>query len=567
MGDRECGYRDIINFSREQLIDYHNKEIGQTTDLKKLVTERLRKTILTHIFKKVSINISETEAPLLLQEFNVKPHNGHQRRLGQLKTIFMATSKCQQRVFDLCEEREFDSNDVIKEQLKAVAPAQISRLLNMFKVKPHPGISRRRAQLGSLLQKNPDCQIKFQEVLHNIRERGPEVHVTNHTYKNDFFPQNMEEIQTNMAMVKEVREWRNQHLKTGNFHLKSDILPCPLLEAGASMHKELNDIKWKECKVCLEHWPDLEVGPKSGKCTRCANERLPGGIPQTFSQENDMYPGQQPECLKILNTVETAAISLICPVLSIYKLKYGSTGLKGHSLSFHQNIQEFINALPRRPEDLPIIVIKAPFQKIPLTANRFHILKALEFLKQNNPDYANIVIDMQSISMYPDNSQSQVDNLRYLDSDVQNASAQEPVPADRNTENQTDLDNHADLEDNDLVETVAPTEVPTLPVYDQIRLQLGVTEEHPPVMDWPTRKVQPASEWEPGYFSKSFPNLFPFGTGDITKARVGKNPEFLQYIRHLTRLKNSSFAADPRFILHAISMYRRHKALTLGMFS
>ena len=437
----------------------------------------------------------------------------------------------------------------------------------MFKVKPQPGISRRRAQLGSLLQKNPDCQIKFQEVLHNIRERGPEIHVTNHTYVNDFFPQNMEEIQTNMAMVKEVREWRNQHLKAGNFHLKSDILPCPLLEAGASMHKELNDIKWKECKVCLEHWPDLEVGPKSGKCTRCANERLPGGIPATFSKENDMHPGQQPECLKLLNTVETAAISLICPVLSIYKLKYGSTGLKGHSLSFHQNIQEFINALPRRPEDLPIIVIKAPFQKIPLTANRFHILNALEFLKQNNPDYANIVIDMQSISMYPDNSHSQVDNLRYLDSDVQNASALEPVPADRNTENHADLDNHADLEDNDLVETVAPTEVPTLPVYDQIRLQLGVTEEHPPVMDWPTRKVQPASEWEPGYFSKSFPNLFPFGTGDITKARVGKNPEFLQYIRHLTRLKNNSFAADPRFILHAISMYRRHKALTLGMFS
>ena len=106
-----------------------------------------------------------------------------------------------------------------------------------------------------------------------------------------------------------------------------------------------------------------------------------------------MDPGQQPECLKILNTVEVAAISLRCPMLCVYKLKGGATGLKGHSISFPQDVQGFVNRLPRRPEDLPIVIIKAPKQQVPLRADRIKMLNALEFLIGNNPHYADITID------------------------------------------------------------------------------------------------------------------------------------------------------------------------------
>ena len=165
-------------------------------------------------------------------------------------------------------------------------------------------------------------------------------------------------------------------MREGKFQMMNKDVTNPILEAGKSLHEDLGHIRWGECNICMERWPDMKVGPQSGKCQRCASERLPQGIPPTFSQANDMDPGIQPECLKRLTSVETAAISLICPVLSIYKLRYGATGLKGHSISFHQNVQEFVYRLPRRPEDLPIIMIKAPNQDIPLKANRYHILEA-----------------------------------------------------------------------------------------------------------------------------------------------------------------------------------------------
>ena len=192
----------------------------------------------------------------------------------------------------------------------------------------------------------------------------------------------------------------------------------------------------------------MKTGPRSQKCTRCANERLPHGIPATFSRENDMDPGIQPECLRILNTVETAAISLICPMLCIYKLRGGGSGLRGHSVSFHQNVQQFINRLPRRPEDLPYIVIKAPNQSMPLTANRHHIYDALVFLKRNNPEYAKITIDMDNISQYPEDSSSPVQNIPTCDS--------EPCLSDVNAmpateENTPNIDSHADLDTDEMV--------------------------------------------------------------------------------------------------------------------
>jgi hypothetical protein len=74
---------------------------------------------------------------------------------------------------------------------------------------------------------------------------------------------------------------------------------------------------------------------------RCAQERTLPGIPKLFSEENDKDPGEHPDCLRIVNSVEVAAISRIFPVLSIYKLKGGATALKGHSISFEQDVQEF----------------------------------------------------------------------------------------------------------------------------------------------------------------------------------------------------------------------------------
>ena len=561
-------FKDIKEMTRDQLLSYINSTIGDKSSLSKQNTAQLRKSVLNVMLDNKLKDVTSSEARNILTMFNVVPQNSLNRILKQIKSLAKVNKDTQNILEKLLQQKDAatimtpEENNNWEENISKLTPNELKHILISFQVKPQNGLKRSFTQLNKILKNNIECQQMTKEILRNKRPNEETGTISSQViYENDFYPANISEIEVNKINLRKIREWRLENLISGQFFFKSDILSCPIRVAGVEMHEELNRITLRQCKTCLEEWPDLEVGPKNGKCKRCAQERLPPEIPPTFSPENNMHPGQQPECLKILNTVETAAISLICPQMSIYKLKYGSTGLKGHSISFYQNIQEFVNILPRRPECLPIIVIKAPNQKVPLSANRFHILSALQFLIRYNPDYKNIKIDMNNISSYPDNSQSEVENIRILDVEPENVPRKDPV-----TSGDGNSDNHADLDDSDLVETVAPTEVPTLPISDQIRLGIGTTEvpTDPQVIKWPTREIQPASEWEPGFFSKSFPNLFPYGTGDITKSRVGKRPEFLQYIRHLTRLKNNSFAADQRFILHVINMYRRHKALTLG---
>ena len=82
-------------------------------------------------------------------------------------------------------------------------------------------------------------------------------------------------------------------------------------------------------------------------------------------------------------------------------------------------------------------------------------------------------------------------------------------------------------------------------------------------VQWPKRDKDPASEFQTGYFCKAFPDLFPFGKGDITKARLKKNPSLRAYFVNLLQV-DRRFASHHSFVFAATNMLRRHMALTLG---
>ena len=600
-------YPDFSTMARPAILEYCTVNFPSVSKQQNI--EKLRSTVYNKVFSTLIKGLGEKQLRELFQKLDIKANLKKENLCGQLSQYFkrnkskkntiinylaninsphintemtglpdienmtrdMILEYCQENVPTVKPNKETSQlrstvfNHVFSSILQTVDGNQLETILRYYGMEPDNHKPRRKGQLKSFFQKS-DCRTKIlnfvQQSSHNQIFDEP-VHTS--SYTNNFFPSNIAEIMENKKKLKAIRQERVKDLLNGTFSLTSEIQPNPIFEAGKEMCRELNDISWGECITCEERWPGMETGPRSQKCKRCANERLPPGVPATFSRLNDMHPGVQPECLRILNTVEVAAISLICPMLCIYKLRGGGSGLRGHSVSFPQDVQQFVNRLPRRPEDLPYIVFKAPNQSIPLTANRHHIYNALVFLKQSNPDYAKIVIDMENVSQYPVDSSTPVQNIPTIDS--------EPCLSDVNAvpateENPPIIDSHADQDTDEMVETVAQCGVQTSAMYDQIRRVLVPDQQRSsqqqPTIDWPPRDNQPASEWEPGFFSKSFPNLFPYGTADITKPRIGKKPEFMAYIRHLSRLADNRFAKDHRFLLHVTSMHMRHKALTLG---
>ena len=72
------------------------------------------------------------------------------------------------------------------------------------------------------------------------------------------------------------------------------------------------------------------------------------------------------------------------------------------------------------------------------------------------------------------------------------------------------------------------------------------------------------SEFTEGFFTMSYPELFPNAVGDITLPTRGKKPSELEWLRHLIRFHDRRFSLHPTFVMTVVNRLQRHQALTVG---
>ena len=203
-----------------------------------------------------------------------------------------------------------------------------------------------------------------------------------------------------------------------------------------------------------------------------------------------------------------------------------STKCRGHCLSLHQDIQELATQLPRCPSDLPIFVMKKKGEMIEdkrFKVNRKHLLEALMYLKEINPFYRDIKINTQNASLYPSNGILQ---------DVPQIEADMP-------------DEEASAAKEDFVEEPSSTvdmPIPGFTIQENLGHAVAQSTSNERNRErsellFPTRQGVTASEFEPGYYTKCFLDLFPDGKGDITNPRVGKNPPMKDYFQYLLQTR------------------------------
>ena len=296
----------------------------------------------------------------------------------------------------------------------------------------------------------PDCLLERVHICleDEIYDEGEQYFEGNHAqpeiYKwtNDFFPSDKDaaEMDTNIRLLADYRRERLRRLNSGDYSL-DNMPPNPILEAGFSMHSDLAKLEWSTCIICNERWL-VPVSPRAKKCNRCRREKKKQGLPPMFSAANDMHASPSPACLQVLNQIEQACVARLAVVMRIYHVSCGGMYMKGHCISFNNDLPEFINRmlqLPPLPHQLPIIAIVAPGQPVPIRANRNKILTALLWLKENNPYYEDLEIDAAALALYPDNDNDLVQGINYIeDPTIRNAPV-DPTSVYIETEHDIDL--------------------------------------------------------------------------------------------------------------------------------
>ena len=98
-------------------------------------------------------------------------------------------------------------------------------------------------------------------------------------------------------------------------------------------------------------------------------------------------------------------IARACPIMCVYRKHGGQRGYRGHVLNLPQDIQGFLNRLPRNIAHLPYLIIRrhgTDNTRRDCTVKRQKVLQAIMWLQANNPFYADVAIGYESLQRLPE---------------------------------------------------------------------------------------------------------------------------------------------------------------------
>jgi hypothetical protein len=128
-------------------------------------------------------------------------------------------------------------------------------------------------------------------------------------------------------------------------------------------------------------------------CKRCSIDK---NIIKLYSEDNNMDPKPSPPEMSDLTVIEQQLISRISPCINVHLLNHGGIGSSGHCVTFPQEVNEPAKIFPRLPKEIEVLKVKKQGQKDTskdLVVRRYKVQNALNFLKTNNPAFADIIRD------------------------------------------------------------------------------------------------------------------------------------------------------------------------------
>lgn len=272
-------------------------------------------------------------------------------------------------------------------------------------------------------------------------------------------------------------------------------------------------------------------------------------------------------------------IQRISPFVPLHHIKRGTFGLRGHVCAFEQDLNEFLQRLPRTRDDTSLLkVVQSIKAEIgngdASTSKCFRVRKlkvktALQWLKTNNPLYSDIIISMDALDwidgeegylegheIHTEKMNTKADhNAKNADLGPAIAQTMDPMGQGDNIEafGYIDEGGKAGLSDEDRE------------INNELREAVGnMKNQSDIVVDWPAVKDQAISEYgNTKIFCLAFPWLFPGGIGDV-KDFPGNNIK--DWGQMMLYYEDGRFAKDKIFCFYAMNYIIRQRNSTSGSF-
>ena len=182
--------------------------------------------------------------------------------------------------------------------------------------------------------------------------------------------------------------------------------------------------------------------------------------------------------------------------MSLYRLPHGRYAYSGHVINLPQDVASFANSLPRLPSELNIIVVRkegAANTHRDFRVRRGVVLHALHWLLANNRYYLNVRINIDALTLLPEDG-----NLNGLHSITLNSTIDDPEPL--SAQNEDPYDEHLSV-------SFVPSTTQRMTEQETVRQSVQERQPHqqqvaPPMVSWPPSGATPINEFNTeGYIS------------------------------------------------------------------
>ena len=285
-------------------------------------------------------------------------------------------------------------------------------------------------------------------------------------------------------------------------------------------------------------------------CEGCRRMIRKGKVPR-LALANNLWIGRVPEELKNLRYVEKILVSRVRHTCAYVKVASGMHKMKANVVAFESPIPKIYAILPPPREDLDevlAILFTGPskptpqdFARTPFLVRRNAVIKALEWLKLNHADYADIEISKENIDQYQEDMP--LVSIEYCQSETNKVPEGMSV-FDQGDEEGTEQGSCAFTVHGltgEALQTMSPNALKAIALQHLNNNGKMLAVGH-------SDKLQ--SIWNnPQLYPQMFPCLFPYGLGGIGASTISHK----EHKRHLLMYHDKHFQIDVNFPFVAFS--------------